>query len=181
MLERAPTPEWQQTAYTLLARSRQAREHPADAIEAYTKALDTGARTRYGAEAALRLGELLMATGRLEQAEARLQEAARRASTPELQEFRAYAYAALGAVAEKRGDREAAVRYLMSVAILFDDAGRVPEALDRAATLLAELGREEESRAAVAELLERYPESAQARRRRQADAAAAPPAGKEER
>ena len=108
MLERAPTPEWQQTAYTLLARSRQAREHPADAIEAYTKALDTGARTRYGAEAALRLGELLMATGRLEQAEARLQEAARRASTPELQEFRAYAYAALGAVAEKRGDREAA-------------------------------------------------------------------------
>jgi TolA-binding protein len=181
MAARAPSPEWKQAAFTLLARAQQARQRPAEAIAAYTQALAAGARTRYGAEAALRLGELLMATGRLDEAEARLQDAAARASTPELQDLRAYAYAALGTAAERRGDREAAVRYHMSVAILFDDAERVPAALDRAATLLAELGRAAESRATVAELLERYPGSPPALRRRQADAAVPVPAGKEER
>lgn len=181
MAARAPSPEWKQTAFTLLARAQQARQRPAEAIAAYTQALAVEARTRYGAEAALRLGELLMATGRLDEAVARLQDAAARASTPELQDLRAYAYAALGTAVERRGDREAAVRYHMSVAILFDDAERVPAALDRAATLLAELGREAESRATVAELLERYPGSPPALRRRQADAAAPAPAGKEAR
>ena len=69
----------------------------------------------------------------------------------------------------------------MSVAILYDDAEKVPMALDRAATLLAELGREAESRATVSELLERYPDSPQARHRRQPGAAVPPPAGQEAR
>ncbi len=173
MAARAPSPEWKQAALTLMARALQARQRPAEAAAAYTQALDAAARTRYGAEAALRLGELLMATGRLEEAEARLRDAAARASTPELQDLRAYAYAALGMAAERRGDREAAVRYHMGVAILFDDAERVPAALDRAATLLEELGRGEESRAAAAELQQRYPGSQPAIRRRQASAAPA--------
>ena len=181
MTARAPSPEWKEAAFTLLARALQARQRPAEAMAAFTQALAAGARTRYGAEAALRLGELLMATGRLDEAEARLQEAASRASTPELQDLRAHAYAALGAAAERRGDRAAAVRYHMSVAILYDDAEKVPMALDRAATLLVELGREAESRATVAELLERYPDSPQARHRRQPGAAVPPPAGQEAR
>lgn len=164
MVARAPSAEWKQASATLLARALQAQDKREAAIEAYQQALASGARTRYGAEAALRLGELLLTAKRTEEAEAQLRDAAARASTPELQDFRAYAYAALGRAAESRGDRETAVRYHMSVAILFDDPERVPAALDRAAALLAELGRTDESRATVAELLQRYPDSPQARR-----------------
>ena len=175
MAARAPSAEWKQAAATLLGRALQAQDRRDAAIDAYQQALDSGARTRYGAEAALRRGELLLTARRTEEAEAQLRDAAARASTPELQDFRAYAYAALGRAAEARGDREAAVRYHMSVAILFDDPQMVPAALDRAAALLDELGRKDESRATIAELLQRYPESPQARRHGPA-AAATPPA-----
>jgi TolA-binding protein len=175
MLLRAPSPEWRQAAFTLLARALQAQQKRDEAIAAHLQALAVEARTRYGAESALRLGELLLETGRVQEAEAQLKDAATRASTPELQHLRAYAYAALGQAAEQRGDREGAVRFHMSVAILFDDPEKVPAALDRAAVLLAELGRDAESRATVAELLERYPASPQALRWRKPDAAQPPP------
>jgi TolA-binding protein len=73
------------------------------------------------------------------------------------------ATAALGRTAEARGDKETAIRYHFAVAILYDDAQLVPAALDRAAALLAELGRAGESAAAANELVERYPEAPQAK------------------
>lgn len=178
MQAHAPSDDWRQAAAALLGRALQGAGKRDEAITAYQQALATPARTRYGAEAALRLGELLLETGRAAEAEGRLRDAAERAAVPELQDIRALAYAALGQAAERRGDRETAIRYHMSVALLFDDADRVPAALDRAATLLAELGRGEESRAAADELLTRYPDAPQAARwRADAAAPATPPAG----
>lgn len=162
------SPEWRQAGHTLLARALRAGGNRTGAIAACRQALEVGARTRYGAEAALRLGEMLLEEGGesdVAAAEAALAEAAKRAATPDLQDIRAYAYAGLARAAEQRDDKTAAIRYHMSVAILFDDDQMVPLALDRAATLLAEAGRGEESRAAAAELAERYPASPQARRR----------------
>lgn len=175
LLERAPSPDWRQAAWTLIGRALRAQQRGEEAIAAFGQALAADARTRFGAEAALRLGELQLAAGRAVEAESALRDAAARASSPELQGLRATAYAALGFAAEKRGDREAAIRYHMSVAILFDDAAKVPPALDRAAALLAELGRAQESRAAAAELCERYPDSPEARRWRALLPPVAPP------
>ncbi len=177
LLEQAPSPEWRQVAWTLIGRSLSARRRPEEAIKAFGEALATGARTRHGAEAALRMGELLLAAGHVDEAEVRLRDAATRAVTPELLGIRAGAYAALGRAAEQRGDLENAVRYHMSVAILFDDPVSVPQALDRAAGLLEKLGRVAESRAAAAELCERYPQSAEAARWRARLAAPPPPGG----
>ncbi len=166
LLRLAPSDDWKQAAWMLLARGLRARNQRAEAIEALEKTLACPARTRYGAEAALRLGEMRLEDGDAAAAEEPLREAATRAATPELQNIRATAYAALARAAEQRGDKEAALRYYMSVAILFDDATLVPPALDRAATLLTELERLEESQAAEKELQQRYPDSQEAIRRR---------------
>ncbi len=176
LLASSPSPAWRQTAWALIGRALRAQKRADEAIKAFSRALAVEGNTSYGAEAALRLGELQLEAGHALEAEKALRDAAARASTPDLQGLRATAYAALGFAAEKRGDRETAIRYHMSVAILFDDAAKVPPALDRAATLLADLGRVEESRAAAAELQTRYPDSAAAKRRRAA-AAPAPEGG----
>jgi len=73
--------------------------------------------------------------------------------------LRAHAYAGLARNAELKGDAEGALRYYMSVGILFDDAALVPEALHKAALLLDKLGRVDEARAMRDELKARYPES----------------------
>ena len=63
--------------------------------------------------------------------------------------------------AELKGDAEAALRYYMSVGILFDDAVLVPEALHKASVLLDKLGRGAEAQAMRDELKARYPNSPQ--------------------
>ena len=73
--------------------------------------------------------------------------------------MRANAYAGLARNAELKGDPEGALRYYMSVGILFDDPVLVPEALNKAATLLDKLGRAEEAKAMREELRARYPAS----------------------
>lgn len=150
---------WQQTAWTLLGRVYRAKSERDPAVHAFTEALATGARTAYGAEAALRLGELLTESGQYDEAFKQLNDAATRASSPELLGLRAHAYAGLARNAELKGDTEGALRYNMSVGILFDDATLVPEALHKAALLLDKLGRVDEARAMRDELKARYPES----------------------
>lgn len=159
LLAAAPDPGWQQAAWTLIGRAQRAQSHRDDAIAAFRRAVELSAETRFGAEAALRLGELLLDAGQTAEAESRLADAARRAASPELQSLRAHAYAALGRAAEGRGDGEAAVRYYLSVGILFDDATLVPETLGRAAHQLQRLGRTDACRATAAELCQRYPDS----------------------
>ncbi|MGI6496285.1 MAG: tetratricopeptide repeat protein [Kiritimatiellia bacterium] len=156
-------PVWKQTAWVLLARASRASGDTAAAIDALEQALALGVNGRFAPEAALRLGESLLEQGKTDEAEARLRNAVERAATPEFLDVRARATAALGRTAEARGDKETAIRYHFAVAILYDDAQLVPAALDRAAALLAELGRAGESAAAANELVERYPEAPQAK------------------
>ena len=150
---------WTQTAWTLLGRVYRAKAERDPAIQAFTEALATGAATAYGAEAALRLGELLTESGKYDEAFKHLNDAATRASSTELLGLRARAYAGLAHNAELKGDTAGALRYYMSVGILFDDASLVPEALHKAALLLDKLGRVDEARAMRDELRARYPES----------------------
>lgn len=150
---------WKQTAWTLLGRVYRAKSERDPAIHAFTQALETGASTSFGAEAALRLGELLTESGKYDEAYKRLNDAALRSSTPELLALRAHAYAGLARNAELKGDAEGALRYYMSVGILFDDATLVPEALHKAASLLYKLGRGQEAQALREELRARYPNS----------------------
>ena len=150
---------WTQTAWTLLGRVFRAKAERDPAVHAFTEALATGATTAYGAEAALRLGELLSESGKYDEAFKQLNDAATRAASPELLGLRARAYEGLARNAELKGDNEGALRYYMSVGILFDDASLVPEALHKAALLLDKLGRVDEARAMRDELRARYPDS----------------------
>lgn len=150
---------WKQTAWTLVGRVHRAKAERDPAMHAFTEALATGASTAYGAEAALRLGELLTESGKYDAASVQLNDAATRAASPELLGLRAHAYAGLARNAELKGDVEAALRYYMSVGILFDDAALVPEALSKAAALLDKSGRGAEAQALREELRNRYPNS----------------------
>ena len=154
---------WTQTAWTLIGRVYRAKAERDPAIHAFTEALGTGASTAYGAEAALRLGELLTESGKYDDAAKHLNDAATRAASPELLGLRAHAYAGLARNAELKGDAEGALRYFMSVGILFDDPVLVPEALSKSAQLLDKLGRGDEARAMREELKNRYPDSPQAK------------------
>jgi len=159
MIALKPDKGWAQTAWTLLGRIHRSKGERDPAIHAFTEALGTGASTAYGAEAALRLGELLTEAGRFDEADRHLNDAAARAAAPELLGLRAHAYAGLARNAEQKGDETAALRYYMSVGILFDDAVLVPEALHKAAALLDKVGRAKEAAALRDELRTRYPAS----------------------
>jgi len=150
---------WTQTAWTLQGRVFLAKSERDPAAQAFRESLATGASTVYGAEAALRLGELLTDSGKYEEAAQQLNDAATRAASPDMLGLRARAYAGLARNAESKGDSEGALRYYMSVGILFDDATLVPEALNKSALLLDKLGRADEARAMRDELRARYPAS----------------------
>ncbi|MDD4102062.1 MAG: tetratricopeptide repeat protein [Kiritimatiellae bacterium] len=159
LLALKPDKGWTQTAWTVLGRIHRDKGERDPAIRAFSEALATGATTAYGAEAALRLGELLTAAGRFDEAAEHLNDAAARAAQPELIGLRARAYAGLARNAEAQGDAEAALRYYMSVGILFDDPVLVPEALHKSSLLLDKAGRSAEAQAMREELKTRYPTS----------------------
>ena len=154
-----PDRGWLQTAWTIIGRVHLFKSERDPAIQAFQEALKTGAKTAFGAESALRLGELLTQVGRFEEAAQHLTDAATRASASDMLGLRAHAYIGLARNAEQCGDAEGALRYYMSVGILFDDAVLVPEALHKAAGLLERAGRSAEAQAVRAELKTRYPES----------------------
>lgn len=155
---RQTTADWKQVGNMLAGRASMALSETNAAIASLRLAADSNARTRYGAEAALRLGELLAALGENpREANRYLSLAASRASSPDLIAIRANAYFALAKNAEKQLRNEDALRYYMSVAILFDDPELVPRALGRAAILLKAMGRDDEARAALDERAKRYP------------------------
>ncbi len=154
---------WSQTGWALLGRALRAQKRNEESIDAYTRAAAQAADTRHLPETLLRLGELLADAGRLDEAEKRLREAVAKTAAPEWQGMRAHAYAGLGRCAEARGQNEAAIRYYLSVALLYDDPVLVPVALDKAAALHVALGRLADSETIGRELVARYPESAQAK------------------
>ncbi len=159
LIKLKPDKGWQQTAWTVIGRVHRDKGERDPAIYAFQQALATGASTDYGAESALRLGELLMESGRYEEAEKSFKDAASRTAKPKLIGMRARAYFGLARNAELKGDLESAVRYYISVGILFDHKDIVPEALSKAAELLEKQGRAKEAKKMREELKQRYPAS----------------------
>ena len=159
LIKLKPDKGWQQTAWTVLGRVHRDKGERDPAIYAFQQSLATGATTDYGAESALRLGELLMESGRYEEAEKSFNDAASRTAKPELIGMRARAYSGLAKNAELKGDIESALRYYISVGILFNHKEIVPEALSKAAQLLEKQGRGEEAKKMREELKQRYPAS----------------------
>ena len=159
---RGTTADWIQAGNTLAGRAYVALADTNNAIASYRLAADSAARTKYAAESALRLGELLTATGdatALAEATDYLSAAIQKASSRELVAIRANAYFALAVCTEKRGDRIAAARYFMAVSLLFNDPELVPAALSRAAAIYRGLGMTREAEAAEAELKARVKEA----------------------
>ena len=154
-----PDKGWLQTGWTLLGRVHRAKDERDAAIHAFEEAVKTGASTPFAPEAALRLGELLSDAGRFDDAAHYLDDAAKRAAAPDQIGLRAHAYIGLARNAAKRGNDEDALRYYISVGILFDDPVLVPEALTRSAELLDKLGRPAEAKAMHDELKTRYPDA----------------------
>ena len=160
LVDAGESPSWQQIGWCLIGRGLLEQGDRAGAREALRKSVATGASTPSAAEAALRLGELLLADGEHEEAAVHLRQAAAQASDDALLGVRARAYAALGRAALARRDPAAAARFFMSVAVLFDDAELVPECLYLACEAFTESGDAGAAAKAAAELRTRYPDSA---------------------
>lgn len=152
-------PSWAQIGWSLAGRAWMGLGRSAEAEQAFSRALAVKAATPYGAEAALRLGEIAIARTNHASAVRYLEQAAQLASDERTLGIRVQAYAALGRAARARGDAESAARYFMAVALLFDDAELVPECLRAAADSFDRLGRAADRDKALAELKRRYPES----------------------
>ncbi len=169
LTDRHPEPAWQQAGWALQARGHLRAGEPAAAEAALRKALEAGAHTRYGAEAALQLADLLLGDDRIADAERLYQEASRRAAGEDLLGIRVRALFGLGRSAAADDRAADAARYFMTVAILFDDPGIVPESLYRAAEMYAQADLSGDAESARRELLERYPDSPFARRLREGE------------
>lgn len=159
LTEEGQDPAWQQVGYALIGRSKLALNKPAEARDAYALALASPSATRYGAEAALRLGELALADGDATAASDFYSQASARAASPATLGIRARAFFGLGSAAAQAGQHGDAARFFMSVAILYDDPELVPEALWLAGTNFDALEQTPDATAAYDELVARYPES----------------------
>ncbi len=157
-------PNWQEIGWTLIGRGNQSLKLNDNAIAAFKKAVVVNAGSSFSAESALRLGQLLSDKPNHEEAMKWLSEASKRASGKGMHTIRAEAYLAMGSVSEGQGDDDAALRFFMTVSLLFDDEDRVPEAYERAIVLLGRLRRLDERSALIAELHKRFPKSAAAGR-----------------
>ena len=158
LVERKVSPELVQIGHALSGRASLALSETNAAAASLRLAADSPAKSRYGAEAALRLADILLAGGEnLEEAAKYYNLAAVRASSPDLLAIRANAYFGLGRTAERRGQSDAAIRYYYALAVLFDERELVTSALTRAAALLKAAGRAQEAEEALAELKQRYP------------------------
>ena len=167
-----PDPSWTQLGWYLVGRSRSALSDAKGAEAAFVKALDIRVTTRYASLSALAMGDLTLAAGRMADAVDHYNRAAASASDETLLDVRARAYVGLGRTAKAQLDMKAAARFFMSVAILYDDPVLVPECLFEGAAAFSALGDTEAAGRAVAELMDRYPDSEWATRAK--DAAGGP-------
>jgi len=161
LVDAAASDVWTQSGWVLVGRCALGRGDKRGARDAFERANALPVSGPFAAEAALKLGELVLAADAAEVANALLyfQRAASLAGADGQLSVRAHAYAGMGEASEAVGDAEAAARYYMSVAILYDDAELVPQCLFRAATAFSSVSQTNAAKQAVAELRERYPES----------------------
>jgi len=159
IVERSKDAAWQQIGWCLVGRANLALGEKDKAEDAFRKALDAKANTRFVSEAAFQLGELTLAAGKLDEALTFYKQAAEKASDETQLAVRARAYVGLAKASRGVGDLENASRYFMAVSILYDDPVVVPECLYEAATAFKKQGKDSDMREALKELKQRYADS----------------------
>ena len=164
LLARTNEETWAQVGWCLKGKAAQAAGRADEAQAAFEKAVALKVRTQAAAEAYLRLGELALGRGDAGTAEGLYDKAATLSSSDTLLPIRAQAYAGIARALKAKGDLTGAAKHFLSVAVLFDDAALVPECLHEAAEAYLKLGKTEESRKVVNELIERYPDSVWAKK-----------------
>lgn len=150
---------WKAIGGAIAGRSLEALGRADEARAAYAIAVAGGLPTRDVREAALALGRLAEAAKDLDAAQDAYARLAEAASADDELSLRAAATAGLGRVMEARGNDDAASRYFLGVAVLYDDPDLVPDAMRRAAAALGRLGRDAERKAILDELAQRYPDA----------------------
>ncbi len=163
LAERAREPALIQTGWALAGRGYWAKGDRKAAVEAFSNAMAVPAKTEFGAEAALRIGEIALELQDFKKAMDWFRQAAELAADDARIGIRARAYAGLGMAAKRAGQWDTAVRFLMSVPILFetadDDAELIPRCLYEAAEVFQKLGRQTEADEVLKELAARFPSS----------------------
>ena len=107
--------------------------------------------------------EILLEKGKAKEAETYFRIAVARSADPELQPYRIYAYAGLGHSALAEGRKEDAVKYLMTVSLLYKDDFLLPPIMAETIALLDEMGLREEADRIRSELSKIYPNSQEAK------------------
>lgn len=153
----AATPEQRQAAWCCVGRAERMLGRHEAAVAAYEEGLKEAVETDEAAAAWLALGELRLKMGRIDGA----REAFVRAGAAESASARtrAESYFGLGRVAEESHDWDAARRYYLGVALLYDDETLSPESLWRAARAMRRAGQVAEADQILQELVQRYPRS----------------------
>lgn len=162
LVEQTEDASWDQVAWTLSGRALRARKMTAEAEASFLNAVKIDIRSRYSAEATLRLAELLLARGDAAGAEKYFTVAVERCAAPELQTMRIYAYAGLGHSALAAGRKNDAARYLMTVCLLYNEEQLIPPIMAETIALLDELDRKQDAETLRKELVSLYPKSKEA-------------------
>ncbi len=150
---------WPALGWYLAGRARAGLPDRAGAIDAYTRASAENTAGPESAEAAQRLGDLLLEDKKYDEAATCFERAAAASSEAALAEVKARSMLGLGRIAEAREKWDDARRYYLSVAILFDHPELSPAALYRAADIFGRMGQLEPREKTLQELKTRYPQS----------------------
>ena len=159
LVKRSKDPGWRQIGWCLMGRAQFRKGDAGAAEKAYKEALGCKKGTMLAAESALRLGEIALGAKRYKNSNDYFRRASEMAIGEEMLGIRARAYAGLGHTARSQKNPEAAARYFMSVAVLYDDPQLVPECLYEAGAAFSAAGSADSAKKAFDELVERYPKS----------------------
>ncbi len=143
----------------MLGKARLAQGRRLDAAASFARAAEGPEAHPESVGALIALGDLARDEGQSDAAMERYAAAAERASAPELAALKAEALRGLGLANELKKDDEAAVRFYLAVAILYDHPDLTPECLWRAAAGFDRMKQPERRDQQLAELQERYPQS----------------------
>ncbi len=120
--------------------------------------------TVYQAEAYLELANLAFKEKLYNKAFDSYSMAAKLASGEEQRRIRAFGYAGMGEASEMLGNADDALRYYMSVGLLFSGDVLVPKCLSKAIKILEDKGETEKAESLKKELKKNYPDSSEAKK-----------------
>ncbi len=151
-------PEWHQIGHALAGLAALDAGDNMVARQRFEKALETHVHTPLAADAAVNLGELLLAEDRVADARHWFREGEKHAQRSDATVLRARALMGLGACSEADDDLTDANRYYALVGLTYNIPGISERALRKAADTFDRLGREADRDKMLLELEQRYEE-----------------------